>query len=661
MSEVFISYARSREAEAERIAEALRSLGYSVWRDDEIPAHRAFADVIEERLREARAVLVVWSEEATESEWVQSEADRARLDHKLVQVTIDGARPPMPFDRIQCVDLVGWRDGAASPSWRKVVASVGELVGRPPAAPEPPIAQAPAQKAPPRTRWPLVAGAATAALLLALGGVFLVNRFLPFGAKDPPFGTPVVEVRAFEVVGGDRALAPFAARATDSIAAFLGDSDVRVVSGALGAGKAQLAFEGAVSAAGGKTRLRLTLEDKRTGTTLWSRDFAEPDARADALIDEAKGAAIEVTNLVRGSYGRAGLTTDSETLLHGMRGGEDAILPTPEAANDAIHEYELALARTPDSGVLRAAHANGLVIAAGGAPTSARAEMLRRAKAEAERVIRDHPAWSGGAYLALLQVAQLEAPRDLVGARRRLDAALKAASEDPFLENYACLFLQRVGRYSDSLYHCRRGSALRPHTAPILNNYAYALDEAGESQQAEALLDEAARLYPNYPDAPLYQFMREAFVGSPDKALARLHDPGWVPPYTPDEIAALELLQKARKSGSASDGDAAMAAMQRSQAHRRQSDLRVFFPMALGRFDDAYAGPDIGDFLDHEWMMSIVGAPLRRDPRFWPIAARSGLVRYWLTTDKWPDFCADPSYPLDCKAEARKVANVPIR
>ena len=57
MSDVFISYARSTEAQAKRIAEALRALGYGVWRDDELPAHRSYAEVIEERLNAARAVV----------------------------------------------------------------------------------------------------------------------------------------------------------------------------------------------------------------------------------------------------------------------------------------------------------------------------------------------------------------------------------------------------------------------------------------------------------------------------------------------------------------------------------------------------------------------------------------------------------------------------
>jgi len=127
MSDIFISYARSTEAQAKQIAEALRGLGYGVWRDDEIPANRAYADVIAERLEKARAVVVVWSAEAVKSQWVRSEAERARADNKLVQLNVDGARLPMPFDQTQCADLAGWSADADTPGWRQVVGAIGNL------------------------------------------------------------------------------------------------------------------------------------------------------------------------------------------------------------------------------------------------------------------------------------------------------------------------------------------------------------------------------------------------------------------------------------------------------------------------------------------------------------------------------------------------------
>jgi adenylate cyclase len=129
MSDIFISYARSTASDAHRIAEALRALGLSVWRDDDLPAHRAYAEVIEERLAAAKAVVVVWSAEAAKSDWVQSEANRAREEDKLVQLRLDDARLPMPFGQIQCADLVGWRGDPDAPGWRKVVESVRDLVG----------------------------------------------------------------------------------------------------------------------------------------------------------------------------------------------------------------------------------------------------------------------------------------------------------------------------------------------------------------------------------------------------------------------------------------------------------------------------------------------------------------------------------------------------
>ena len=50
MSDVFVSYARSTERQAHAIADLLRSAGYDVWRDDQLPAHRSYGEVIEERL-----------------------------------------------------------------------------------------------------------------------------------------------------------------------------------------------------------------------------------------------------------------------------------------------------------------------------------------------------------------------------------------------------------------------------------------------------------------------------------------------------------------------------------------------------------------------------------------------------------------------------------
>ncbi len=156
MSDVFISYARSTAKQAQAAAEALKALGYSVWLDDELLAHHAYTHAIEEQLTAAKAALVIWSAEAVKSEWVLSEANRAREDHKLVQLTVDGSRLQMPFHqhamrRPRTVGRAIRRRRAGSRS----LASIAELIGATTvaAAPLPPAART-AIRSPPSSSCP---------------------------------------------------------------------------------------------------------------------------------------------------------------------------------------------------------------------------------------------------------------------------------------------------------------------------------------------------------------------------------------------------------------------------------------------------------------------------------------------------------------------------
>lgn len=129
MSDVFVSYARSTERQAKEIAQALRAEGFSVWRDDEIPAHKPYAEVIEDRLRSSKAVLVIWSADAAKSQWVRAEADAARELGTLIQLTVDGTLPPLPFNQIQCAQVECSEGGVTGNGWDRLTSSVAALVG----------------------------------------------------------------------------------------------------------------------------------------------------------------------------------------------------------------------------------------------------------------------------------------------------------------------------------------------------------------------------------------------------------------------------------------------------------------------------------------------------------------------------------------------------
>ncbi|MGZ6015479.1 MAG: TIR domain-containing protein, partial [Phenylobacterium sp.] len=266
MTGVFVSYASSSKTTAERIAQALRALGYDVWRDDALPPHRPYAEVIEERLRGAGAVVVVWSKAATQSEWVRAEADVARLDHKLVQLTIDGTPLPLPFNQIQCADLKDWRGAQDHPQWRKVAASVAELMGRP----APAASGAPAR---PARRGPWAwAAAALAVVVVAAGGLWSLRDRLPFAAKTPER----VAVLPFTVEGGDASLQGFADGLLDETLGALSSDHVQALSREDSAGmrgtKADetakrlgvgLFLDGAVRKVGDTLKVRLYLNDAK--------------------------------------------------------------------------------------------------------------------------------------------------------------------------------------------------------------------------------------------------------------------------------------------------------------------------------------------------------------------------------------------------------------
>ena len=81
---------------------------------------------------------------------------------------------------------------------------------------------------------------------------------------------------------------------------------------------------------------------------------------------------------------------------------------------------------------------------------------------------------------------------------------------------------------------------------------------------------------------------------------------------------------------------------------------------AMGLVDDAYslAGqvPPTAQTDDLSVLFQPLNGALRRDPRFIALASKLGLVGYWTTSGKWPDFCASGDLGYNCKAEAQKLA-----
>ncbi|NJD31728.1 MAG: TIR domain-containing protein [Gammaproteobacteria bacterium] len=128
MSDVFISYAREDAESARRFAEAFAAEGLSTWWDDALRSGEAFDESIERALREAAAVVVLWSASSVASRWVRAEATLADRNRTLVPVTIEPCQRPIIFELTQTADLAHWRGDRQDRVWRGLVADVRRLV-----------------------------------------------------------------------------------------------------------------------------------------------------------------------------------------------------------------------------------------------------------------------------------------------------------------------------------------------------------------------------------------------------------------------------------------------------------------------------------------------------------------------------------------------------
>jgi adenylate cyclase len=263
MAEIFISYARSEEPRAVRVAEVLRGAGYRVWRDDELPAHRAYVEVIEERLKSASAVVVLWSAEAAKSEWVRAEADTARHLGTLIQATLDGGIPPLPFNQIQCADLNGWDGDTEAPGWRKLLASVQAL--------------APVVKDDPKGRAKRRAVCICVLPFQNMSGDAEQEYFSDGISED--ITTDLSKISALGVVARNTAFT-FKGQSVDicELAKKLGVSHV---------------LEGSVRKAGGRVRINAQLIDGESGDHLWAERYDRDLEDIFAIQDEISKAIVK--------------------------------------------------------------------------------------------------------------------------------------------------------------------------------------------------------------------------------------------------------------------------------------------------------------------------------------------------------------------------------
>lgn len=493
---------------------------------------------------------------------------------------------------------------------------------------------------------------AVAILLMAATSVWL--------RPVPPSPSLRIEVMPLQSAGGDDAPV-FARTLQDNVTDVLAQSGVETVAGAPRR-KSDLLLRGSVvETQGRRLEVHLFLEDVDSGLTLWSDQFERRTTSSDLLADQAAAAAAETIYTIIEAREQKGLSLDPEILALFIRG--EQFVKSPQLLHEGTPRdiFEQVVARAPNFAGGHAILAMALVNEARIGEPAQRPAWLARAAREADAAIRIDPYAAGAGYDAHFLIGRVGQPRDIVHAEPWLSEGLRRAPEFPFLSMRECRMLTETGRGMDARPYCQRALALRPMAGPIGYTYGLALSISGAQKSAEDAVARAFRYNPDHAMTRRSQLEMAAFGGHPERAMQLLDNPD-TQPLNLDETSAAALRGYLRARLTGRNAESAAAAVRQATV---TDGLDVYYAVealtALRDLDGAYAVmrlPKLESLLfsmGTSFLFEPWTAPLRADPRFWPMMADLGIAQFWAAHDKWPDFCGREMALKVCKTQTARV------
>jgi DNA-binding response OmpR family regulator len=134
-ADLFVSYSQKDMAAIKALTAVLQQSGWSVWFDQELKAGTTFDRVIEQALSNARGVIVAWSRNSVDSDWVRAEAAFALQSSKLFPVRLDDTPLPLRFIHVHTLDLSKWDGSPGHHGLQALVAHLTEAIGKPAGGP----------------------------------------------------------------------------------------------------------------------------------------------------------------------------------------------------------------------------------------------------------------------------------------------------------------------------------------------------------------------------------------------------------------------------------------------------------------------------------------------------------------------------------------------
>ena len=636
----FVSYATADRKEALAVCKAIERRGPKCWISTrDVEPGENYQESIVRALRNARAMVLVFSDAANNSEEIKKELSLAsRYRIPVMALRIEDVEPSDAFayelSTRQWIDAFQSWDKSIDALVRKIEQAGGSSAGTIASGAMPPSRRA-------------VIGSRTAMLVaasLAVLAIIGIAAWLMFRGSGPAVHTMQVRLAGFQLLSPDLP-ATMPQALTDEINASFNDDGVVAVSTAAapppGTAPAY-SMSGTIRREGDNIKVIVHLTDERTGTTLWSNDYSYDRA---VLARVPHLAAVESSMVVR--CGLFGASTYPKSLPDnvlipylGFCQGSDG-----PGATKALNFARKTVAIAPDfswgwSGV--AVSAAGVWLGSKQTDEGAR----KIAMDAADRAVSIDPSNSE----AYVYKAMLLDKYDLAAQEQLLKKALVARPLACGCEHHIYgAFLLETGRVEDAISQFRAGIAVLPLNAPTQYSLGDALMVDGSPDAAKQAYAAAADLDPD-PTAPQKLTVQGApFTGEYAAAAKIVFDPKIpVPKEFRDAVGgAFQAL------ASGSPGAKASAAQKLAAMPLMNSDLQVNLLALLGAPGPALQKIDdnvrerAGFARSSLWLPSMDAA--RRNPAFAVLVQRVGLMRYWKTTHTRPDVCNGENPPPFCR------------
>ena len=636
MAGVFLSYGREDSERARQLARVLEKAGHHVWWDLHVRGGAQFSRVIEESLKAAEVVLVLWSRHSVESAWVRDEATAGRDTGRLVPVTIDGTEPPLGFRQFQTIDLSGWKGRGAPAEIRALLADVSAIGGL--TNPRP---------LPMEGATPHVERSARRSQFLALVAVTLILAFVSAWVWSIRGRLIVVEVAPANSSPGSQSVASDLLVKLGSLSQ-VANGRWQLVDAASAPRRPDLLFRTADSSNDQDEQVNLVLLDGKDKDVLWSREFSvERGGEADRR---------QQLSLTAGRVLRCALASREDRLRKNLlkiflnacslMGEDSAQDPTKVPA--LLRQILGAQPQFAPAWSQLLLAEIGAMNMTGQAPniSTPQRSILMRDMASARATVPGLP------ELMLAQAQLL--PATSYGEALRLveQAAAKGPDNAEVQAEYSNQLL-RVGRMEDGIAAARKAFELDPLSPTRSSGLIMALAYAGQVAAARQELAREERIWSG--------------TGALRDALWAFHlrfgDPKLAKQYGESaEVTPNALYLNARLDPSPANIKALVAFIDRNRTITEASAF-AYVAQSLGEFGRtneffSYAAnvPPENAATSAYVLFRPAARSLRNDPRFFPLLKRIGLIEYWQRSGKWPDFCIEPDLPYDCQAEAAKLS-----